>query len=571
MELEPPAVQDPRRSPARSSAALALAFVAALSPAAVPAATLATTHVVAKGGDESPDATGTFFPLTVPVLGASGQAAFGANIYDDHGFLVGDGLLRASAPADLVLIARAYQLGHNPSGWPAPDGNGYLSPLSTPATAINESGQVAFYSRLTQTFAPTEAEGFFVGTGGQVGLVQIARPNDAVPNTTDVISDLSTPSSILCLNDAGLLAFVAGVSGANQALAILTGDDTAGSLVEVVRGGQATPDNTATFLEFIAPTPINQSGQVAFSALSVPSGGGIFRAGGGPLTKIAQTGDASPDGNGIFLALGTVAPAFNDAGQAAFFANLSGTTGGSSDNAGIFRGDGSSLAVIARRGDLTPGGNGRLLDIFSVAFAFNDLGQVLFESTITGAQNGSAAGIFRGDGGALTPIARINDLAPGGGVFSKFETTTLALNGHGQAVFQAFIDLGDGRSTQDTEGLFLYDDVRGLVAVARLGDAVPGASTVGQINFAGATFRGPGTSGLNDKGQVAYLMGGDDGIPYVVVAPEPGGGALALAAVAALLVRRSSALRSSSSSSVRGQSPRRRRESARSASSFPSV
>ena len=532
MGLEPLGARCTPRSPRRSAAVLVVSCIAALAPAAAPATTLATTHVVAKTGDESPDGTGTFFQLTTPVLGASGQAAFGANIYD-QGFLVGDGLLRASAPADLVLIARAYALGHDPSGWPAPDGNGYFSPLSTPETSVNGSGVVSFFSRLTATFAPSEGEGIFVGSGGQPGLVQIARGNEAVPNTTDVIFDLSTPSSVPCLNDAGLVAFKAGVSGSNVAQAILAGDGTAGSLVEVVRGGQPTPDGTATLFEFSAPTPINQSGQVAFAALFTPSGGGFFRADGGQLTEIARAGDASPDGNGTFMFLGTVAPAFNDAGQAAFFANLTGTTGGSSDNAGIFRGDGSSLAVIARRGDPTPGGNGRLLDIDN-DFAFNDLGQVLFESTITGAQNGSSAGIFRGDGGALTPIARLNDPAPGGpGVFSKFLNTTLALNGQGQAVFQASIH---GGSTQDTEGLFLYDDVRGLVAVARQNDAVPGASTVGGINFAGATFQGPGTSGLNDNGQVAYLMTGGDGNAYVVIAPEPGGDGLAAMSGASLLL-----------------------------------
>jgi len=211
--------------------------------------------------------------------------------------------------------------------------------------------------------------------------------------------------------------------------------------------------------------------------------------------------------------------------------------GGSSANAAIFRGDGTSLVVIARRGDLTPGGNGRLLDIQGTNFGFNDLGQVLFTSTITGAQNGSAAGLFRGDGVQLTTVARVNDPAPGGpGVFSKFEPETFALNDQGQAVFQAFIDLGDGGGTQDTEGLFLFDDVHGVRALARLGDLVPGAVTIGGLYFTGqANAFHAGPSGLNDQGVVAYRFAGNDGNYYIAITtPEPGGEALAVTAVASL-------------------------------------
>jgi hypothetical protein len=105
-------------------------------------------------------------------------------------------------------------------------------------------------------------------------------------------------------------------------------------------------------------------------------------------------------------------------------------------------------------------------------------------------------------------------------------------------VFQAFIDLGDGGGTNDTEGLFLFDDVRGLVPVARLGDVVPDAAgvAVGGIDFTGGTSaHGAGTTGLNAKGEVAYRMAGSDGNYYVVVAPEPSDPDLEAVALASLL------------------------------------
>ncbi len=546
MELGPHGTRDPRRLPTRCAAALALASIAALIPQAARAATLATTRVVAKSGDESPDGTGSLFELVgSTVLGASGQVAFISDMRD-QGFLVGGGIFRASSPADLVLIARSSASASDPGmAWPAPDGNGYFYPFDNPPLAINQSGQVAFVAKLIQTFDPSQAEGIFVGSGGQSGLVQIARGNDLVPGGSDRIAALGFPSSAVSLNDAGEAAFHA-TWGAGPSLTqgFLEGDGTAGSLAVVVRVGDATPGGAIYLLS--SPLALAQSGAVAFGACFAPScaDSAIYRRDGAVLTEIAQDGEASPDGNGsfeeLFGFLESRPPLLDEGGGVAFFTTLTGTTGGSSDDAGIFRGDGSQLVAIARRGDVTPGGNGRLLDIDASSLVLDDLGQVLFTSTITGAQNGSSAGIFRGDGGALTTIARLGDPAPvGPGVFSKFEPLTFALNEKGQAVFQAFIDLGDGGGTQDTEGLFLFDDVRGLVSIARIGDVVPDAGVgVGSLYFTGRTTtpHGAGTTGLNARGQVAYRMAGDDGNYYVVLAPEPDGEALELAVVAALVL-----------------------------------
>ena len=79
---------------------------------------------------------------------------------------------------------------------------------------------------------------------------------------------------------------------------------------------------------------INESGQVAFSAsLYGTSGGssddrGIFRGSGvGNPTQLVREGDGAPDGNGSFLSF--MAPiTINDSAQVGFLANLTGTSGG---------------------------------------------------------------------------------------------------------------------------------------------------------------------------------------------------------------------------------------------------
>src|SRR5512138_2918828 len=105
----------------------------------------------------------------------------------------------------------------------------------------------------------------------------------------------------------------------------------------LVLSGQAAPDGNGVFSSF-SSAQINASGQVAFSAqlsgTADPTlgGSGIFRAiGGSPLTQIARSGAPAP-GNGIisFVSLPSDS-ALNNAGQVAFSANLTATSGGFSD------------------------------------------------------------------------------------------------------------------------------------------------------------------------------------------------------------------------------------------------
>ncbi|MEM7807808.1 MAG: choice-of-anchor tandem repeat NxxGxxAF-containing protein, partial [Planctomycetota bacterium] len=266
---------------------------------------------------------------------------------------------------------------------------------------------------------------------------------------------------------------------------------------------------------------INDAGQAAFDAsLSGTSDGfgdnrGIYRGDGtaGSLVNIARAGQAAPEGNGSFSAL--VNKALNDAGQVAFFGLLTGTSGGGSDNTGIYRGDGTagSLVNIARAGQAAPEGNGSFSSISRGDVFLNNAGQAAFLGFLTGTSGGSSdnSGIYRGDGtaGSLVNIARAGQVAPTSdgtveGVLS-FLFFPPVMNTLGQVALLADVDLQDGGSTFDERGLFLYDDLLGLTSVARTGDAFDGSTITELFFFSGNAFSGEDQrSGLNDFGQVAY-------------------------------------------------------------------
>ncbi|MBT8446577.1 MAG: hypothetical protein KJO38_05495, partial [Gammaproteobacteria bacterium] len=188
----------------------------------------------------------------------------------------------------------------------------------------------------------------------------------------------------------------------------------------IVLEGQTAPDGNGAFgrLEEVS---LNAGGQVAFQSLDMTgtSGGanddqGVFRGSGAEVTQIAREGQAAPDGNGAFG--GFTGVGLNTGGQVAFGSFLmTGTSGGTGDNEGVFRGSGGNLTQIARKGQSAPDGNGAFGT--SIRIALNAAGQVAFDSFfMTGTSGGFSdnEGVFRGSGGLATRIARKGQAAPDG-------------------------------------------------------------------------------------------------------------------------------------------------------------
>jgi hypothetical protein len=317
-------------------------------------------------------------------------------------------------------------------------------------------------------------------------------------------------------------------------------------LVPIVRGaamntGQDAPDGNGTFGLTGVPT-INDAGQVAFPAgLSGTSGGesdneGIFRGDGATIVQIVRENQAAPDGNGRYASSPDPATRLNNLGQTAFLAYFRNTIGGTSDDTGILRGDGTSLDIIVRAGQMAPDGNGAFssFTLFGggrLPYVLNDVGQVAFEGFLAGTAGGTSdnRGIFRSDGETNVQVVRAGEAAPdGNGRFAFFQDP--ALNDAGQLAFRAGLRDTIGGGIGDNTGIFFFDDALGLQQVARAGDVFLG-STITFLDFASADQLGDEFSGLNESGvpRVAFffrLADSREGIAIWSPVSEPSSGIL---------------------------------------------
>ena len=492
-----------------------------------------TTEIIAVAGDPAPDGNGSFSAFESPALNNAGQLVFLAVFTGTSGGSADDrGIIRIDGDT-LIQIAR--------EGESAPDGNGSFSGFSKPI--LNDVGQAAFVAGLTGTSGGSnDNNGLFRGDGNT--LTQMARRGDPVPDV-----DASFVFFTNSLNSVGESAFRGSfnfTSGGSSS-GIFRADGT--MLIQIVRTGQLAPDGNGSFSGRFSSAAFNDAGQAAFGAfIDLGDGGsvldedGIFRGDHSTITQIARVGDAAPDGNGSFSGFTSNAfpnPAHNNMGQAAFRGFLSSTSGGNSDNEGIFRGDETTLTRIARKGGAAPDGNGSFAS-FDEFVALNDTGQVAFIASFTDTSGGDSdnEGIIRGNGTILTQIAREGEDAPdGNGSFSQFDFP--ALNGAGQMAFGAFLR-GTSGGMSDNYGLYYFDDVLGLLPVARKGDPFLG-STITLLGFNNSIeSRSDEFSGINELSQFAYrfvLADGRSGIAIWTV-PEPASLALLALAAAVLPLRR---------------------------------
>jgi hypothetical protein len=473
-----------------------------------------TSTVVATTGDPAPGGNGTFNTIGLPTLNDSGLAAFsggltgtsgGAN--DDAGFFAGSG-------GTLTQLAREGQ---------SVPGSGVIASFSQ-AARLNNSGLAAFFANLTGTSGgASDNSGIFAGSGG--ALTQIVREGQAVPDGNGLFGNPTPPA----LNDNGLAAFSSMLTGTtggtNDNNGIFAG--SGGAITQILRKGQSAPDSNGAIFGFTAPV-LNNNAQVAFSAqLTGTSGGatdsnGMFLGSGGPITQIARGGQSAPGGNGVFSVFSP--PTLNDNGLVVFPADLTGTSGGTTDNNGIFAGSGGALTQIAREGQSAPDGNG-LFAIFNAgSLRLNENGVAVFISTLSGTSGGTSdsRGIFSGSGGAVTQIARRGQTAPNGnGTFAFLSAfSSPVVNDDGQVAF--FVDLaGTSGGTTDDAAIFFYDPASAsLSQVVRKGDSLLG-STITDFIYLGGTLLGDELGGLNNSAQVAYSFTLADGRQGVAIAKPP--------------------------------------------------
>ncbi|MBZ0253912.1 MAG: hypothetical protein K8I02_11290, partial [Candidatus Methylomirabilis sp.] len=165
-------------------------------------------------------------------------------------------------------------------------------------------------------------------------------------------------------------------------------------------------------------------------------------------------------------------PSLNPNGHAVFAARYE--DAGKSAGRGLFLYDGAYLSLALGAGAEVPGAGAALADFGEPSILAS--GALVFSAFYDDANDGgryAAADAIAGlAGGELLAFARIGDPAPGmAGVFAAFGTPRTSPNG--SAAFWA--QVRDGAET--TQAIFLHKD-GALAPVVRLGDAAPGADAL---------------------------------------------------------------------------------------------
>src|ERR1044071_8109414 len=242
----------------------------------------------------------------------------------------------------------------------------------------------------------------------------IAASGDAAPAGGNY---LASSFSNVRLNARHDVVFDAGVGSTTG---VFVGDGKTTSTIEL-------GDNGSVSNPFITP-----NGDVVFNVNNAD----IYRTDGKSIVPLVRIGDTAPGGGTLVQTLERVT---NDNGVVAYTAFVS----DSAATQGIFRSDGTQSVAIARDDVSTPTGGSLTLVSNGV---INDRGQVAFYSNMTG---GSAEfGIFRGEGGDLTPIFVSNQVAPGGTTFADFGNPVI--NNHGQIATTCSLN-------NNTSGIFVGD------------------------------------------------------------------------------------------------------------------
>jgi hypothetical protein len=211
------------------------------------------------------------------------------------------------------------------------------------------------------------------------------------------------------------------------------------------------------------------------------------------INVVARSGDSA--GNGVFGG-GTdfSGVSLNDTGQTGFIAVMTGTSGGSSDDTGVFRAGPGGLVQIAREGQAVPGVASATFNDFRAvampAVAINGNGLVGFHAPT----NSLAYGEFIGNGSTLSKIVLTGDLLPEGDATFEGVFRTAPINASGQMSFIGNF-LSGGRAGDFRGG------GGGLMTIARFGALSPDGTNQYSITSVNAT------PAINDSGLVALRTG----------------------------------------------------------------
>jgi hypothetical protein len=258
--------------------------------------------------------------------------------------------------------------------------------------------------------------------------------------------------------------------------------------------GDPAPDGNGVISNFIADSSstgggngpaLNGAGQVTFPALlSGTSGGetddsGLFFYDGSHLVQLAREGEASPDGDGVLNLFNNAEPlALNDTGRTAFLEFLRNSSSGEFFEPAMFSVGpaGDDLSIFMREGDPSPDGNSTIQGVLQPA-SLTDAGTISFTAVFTATDPIGEFGAIRGNllTGEKVVIARAGQGAPDGNGVFSL-VSAIAASDAGDGLFETPIR-GSSVSVND-QGLFLADAAGSLTTIVRYGNQNPDGDNV---------------------------------------------------------------------------------------------
>ncbi len=409
--------------------------------------TLGLTQAV-REGQVVPFGNGQFSASlsTVPLINDFGQLVFvDGNIQNTtNGFLDNEGIYSFTNNS-LTQMQRRSTTGTEDINTPSFSNSGRVAIATRSVTASTDDTSIIVTSGSSTLFPQINEGNLVPGGNGEYGDLIFSASNPVASNAAFQVA-----LRVSMTNTVG--------GGTDNTAITRSGPNVfIGREGQAVSGGGTISHMSSTSNNPV----INSSGQVAFftSLSNTPNGGfdnqAIYRGNGGFLTQIVREGQTVSGGNGKFGSLSRPND-INTLNQVVFSATITGTLGGTIDNSALYRGSGGTPTEIARENNAAPDGNGVFSNFSSTTF-LNNTGQVVFRGFLrdTAGVTTDDSGIFIGDGQEVIRVAREGQALAG----STVGTVSLAsaqktggnspINDFGQVAFQAILVNGD-------QGVFLF-------------------------------------------------------------------------------------------------------------------
>lgn len=345
----------------------------------------------------------------------------------------------------------------------------------------------------------------------------VAAVNDVLPGGYELtlISGFRPP----VINNNGRVAFGGRVCGSDGFFGTVLAEHGDALSMIITPGTMAPgPDGPVVLPSAGWPMVFNDAEHLLFHSI-IDRKDGLWLERDGELELVAIEGQQVPGApDGVRFKIIPTWILLNTAGQAVFFAHLTGPGVNSLNNFGVWRFSDGALELVVRTGHEIPGLGPDLVAHHGVGVTptIDEAGRIVIWVALGGGGTDPPTDdlILRGPPGALKPVVRRGDPAPGAGPGQRFGFfyASGTCNRAGQAVFEGCI-VGDGVDDSNDTGLW-SEGGGSLHLVAREGDQAPGApddvvfdwlgglpviSNGGHTAFKGR-LRGPGVVPRNEVG-----------------------------------------------------------------------